>query len=254
MTDEHEEHTETTKANFTFTWKTIIPWLSIVAIALGQLNDTWDGIEKLWIFGQSTMSDTPSKNRLNNIYINASSGVLEETFGSPVFIKESTTGNRIKYFNDKNFILSAITKDGIIAAYLVFPLDSFTPDTVEHAGGVNYLNVPFDSNVNLVQGHSNIARVGNYYIEEITGGKFDMLYSSVGGVSEYLGAVSPKNMKILADYNDKAMMEEDTKDSLKQLRTTFVPNFYGYSSVGIIELEQAIMTFLEFELITTKLN
>lgn len=249
---EHDEHEDHEESRFQFSWKTFIPWISIVAIALGQLNDTWDGVLKIVEFGESTFSDGPSHNRLNKIYINASSEVLEETFGAPIFIKDSSTGDRIKYFKDDNFVLSTITKDNVIVAFLVFPIAGFTPDTTEHAGGSQYLNQTFDKNKDLVESHSNIARVGNYYIEEIIGGKYDMLYSSVGGVSEYLGAVDQDKMKILASFNDKAMMEEDTKDSLSKLRSSFKPNFYGYSSIGIVELEQAIMTFLEFELITQK--
>lgn len=257
MTEENQtesqiENQEEEIVRFKLSWQTVIPWISIVAIALGQLNDTWDGVLKIWEFGQSTMTDQPSRNRLNKIYINASGDILEETFGAPIYIKEAINGNEIRYYRDKHYILSAVKKDGIIAAYLVFPFEGFEADTDEHAGGKNYLKQPFISHPNLVESHSNIASIGNYYIEEITGGKFDMLYSSVGGVSEYLGSINTDKMKLLATYNDKAMMEEDTTSALKNIREKFLPNFYGYSSIGIVELEQAILTHLEYELITNK--
>ncbi|PJC85828.1 hypothetical protein CSW98_12270 [Vibrio sp. HA2012] len=258
MTEEHTKQTEHYEEynynNFGSSWKFIITLISLITIALGNLDGAWEGVLKIWDFGHSTFTNQPSHNHLNQIYINASSNILGETFGPPVYIKHTTNGDDIYYYKDKHFILSAITKNNTIAAFLVFPDSDFKPNTSEHAGGKDYLSQPFSAHENLVSSHSNIARVGNYYIEEITGGKFDMLYSSVGGVSEYLGVIEPEKMKVLADFNDKLMMEEETKESLQKVRLAFTPNFYGYSSVGIAELEQAILTFLEYELITNKIG
>lgn len=239
---------------FEFSWKIFIPWISVVAIAIGQLNDTWEGVLKIWEFGQSTMTDQPSKNRLNRIYINASSGVLEENLGAPIYTKHAVNGSVITYYKDKRFILSAITQNDIVVAFLVFPRNDFVPNTSEHAGSSNYLEMSFDNAIDLTEAHSNVARMGNYYIEEISGGKFDLLYSSVGGVSEYQGLFSLDNMNTLISYNEKVILEEDTEETLSNLRAKFKPNFYGYTSIGIVELEQAILTYLEYELLTHKIG
>lgn len=239
---------------FQFSWKIFIPWISLVAIALGQLNDTWDGVNKIWEFGQSTFSDQPSRNRLNKIYIHADSGVLTETLGSPVYTKQLQNGDIVTYYKDKHFILSAISKEGIIAAFLVFPNNDFVPNTQEHAGGDNYLSKPFDKSEELSESLMNIARVGNYYIEIISGGKFDLLYSSIGGVSEYQGQFTEAQFNQLDEINQKIMFEEDYQSELGKLRATFSPNFYGYSAIEIEDLEQAILTYLEYELITNKIG
>lgn len=255
MSDAVENEEQTVEiSGFEFSWKVFIPWISLVAIALGQINDTWDGVLKIWEFGQSTMSDEPSRNRLNKIYINADSGILEETLGSPVYTKQLQNGDIVTYYKDRNFILSAISKDNIIAAFLVFPQEGFTPNTSEHAGGTIYIGMPFDKSTEFVDSYLNVARIGSYYIEEISGGKFDLLYSSVGGVSEYLGQFSPKQSETLTELNSQMLLGEDYQETLKTLRHQFTPNFFGYSSIGTEELEQAILTYLEYELLTNKIG
>ena len=226
--------------------------LAIVAliIAGGQFNDAIDMGSKGWDLIVSNFSDSPSNNRLSEIYIRASSGILEETIGSPVYTKMSNGEMQIKYYKDKKFILSAITSNDTIDAFLVFPKPDFVADVKYHAGGNDYLNSSFSSSSNESRATSNIARTGNYYIEESEGGRYELLYHSVGGYSEYLSPLSAQQLKLLADYNDKLMMEENTQGSLSKLRQQLSPNFYGYTTLDLESLAPAILTKLEYELIT----
>ena len=163
---------------------------AVCAISIGQFNDTIDMVQKGSEALFSTFSDTPSNNRLSNIYIRASSDVLDETFGAPVYTKYSDGKTAIKYYKDDNFLLSAVTSNGIIDAYLVFPEAGFVPATEEHAGGENYLNEHFSDSTTPVTAISNLARSGNYYIESSDGGRYQLLYTSVGGYSEYLSSLT----------------------------------------------------------------
>lgn len=223
---------------------------AVCAISIGQFNDTIDMVQKGSEALFSTFSDTPSNNRLSNIYIRASSDVLDETFGAPVYTKYSDGKTAIKYYKDDNFLLSAVTSNGIIDAYLVFPEAGFVPATEEHAGGENYLNEHFSDSTTPVTAISNLARSGNYYIESSDGGRYQLLYTSVGGYSEYLSSLTGEQTIKLAKFNDQLMMEEDVEASLEQVRANISPNFYGYSTVDLAILESAILTRLEYELIS----
>ncbi|WP_171309331.1 ETEC_3214 domain-containing protein [Vibrio splendidus] len=226
--------------------------LAIIAliIAGGQFNDAIDMGSKGWDLLISNFSDAPSNERLSKVYIRASSGILEETFGSPVYTKMSNGEVQIKYYKDSKFILSAITSNDTIDAFLIFPKPGFVADVNYHAGSATYLETNFVNSTAEQDAISNIARSGNYYIEEAEGGRYELLYSSVGGYSEYLSPLSAQQLKLLADFNDKLMMEENTKDSLTKLRREIRPNFYGYTTVDLESLAPAILTKLEYELIT----
>lgn len=232
--------------------KTPNPILAIVAliIAAGQFNDAIDMTNKGWDLVVSNFSDAPSNERLSKIYIRASSGILEETFGSPVYTKYSDGEVEIKYYKDSKFILSAITSNGTIDAFLVFPKPGFVPEIKYHAGNETYLETTFADSSLPIDAVSNIARSGNYYIEEAQGGRYELLYNSVGGYSEYLSSLSKSQLLLLATFNDKLMMEEDTSSALVSLRQQIKPNFYGYSAVGLTDLVPAILTKLEYELVT----
>lgn len=65
-----------------------------------------------------------------------------------------------------------------------------------------------------------------------------------------LSNLSKNQVQLLATFNDKLMMEEDTSSALIKLRQHIKPNFYGYSAVGLADLAPAILTKLEYELIT----
>lgn len=231
--------------------KTPNPILAAMAliIAAGQFNDAIDMTGKAWDLFVSNFSDAPSNERLSKVYIRASSGVLEETFGSPVYTKFSNGETEVKYYKDSKFILSAVTSNGSIDAFLVFPQPGFVPEIKNHAGSEDYLNVSFASATEPLEVSSNIARSGNYYIEEASGGRYELLYNSIGGYSEYLSSLSKSQLKLLAEFNDKLMMEENIDSTLVNLREQISPNFYGYSAIGIDDLTQAILTKLEYELI-----
>lgn len=222
----------------------------VLIIAVSQFNDAIDMGSKGWDLFISNFSDRPSNDRLSKVYVRASSGVLDETFGSPVYKKQSEGETEIKYYKDGKFILSAITSNGTVDAFLVFPQPGFEANTKEHAGGESYLDNNFSGTTNPMTAMSNIARSGNYYLEEAEGGRYEMLYSSVGGYSEYLSPLSNIQLQKLAKFNDQLMMEEDTTQSITALRAQIKPNFYGYSTVDIAELEPAILTRLEYELLT----
>jgi hypothetical protein len=232
--------------------KTPNPILAFIAliIAAGQFNDAIDMTSKGWDLVISNFSDAPSNERLSKVYIRASSGVLEETFGSPVYTKFSNGDVEIKYYKDSKFILSAITSNGTIDAFLVFPKPGFVPEIKYHAGNETYLQTTFADSTIPLEAMSNLARSGNYYIEEAQGGRYELLYNSVGGYSEYLSNLTKNQMQLLATFNDKLMMEENTTSALVSLRQQIKPNFYGYSAVGLEDLAPAILTKLEYELIT----
>ena len=224
--------------------------LAVGAIAIGQFNDTIDMSIKFYETVMSSFTDGPSKDRLSKIYIRAASSVLEETLGAPVYIKSSQSGQNIRYYKDPKFILSAVTSNDTIDAFLVFPNSDFKPNTIEHAGGDGYLNKPFSQVDSALNSYANIARSGNYYIEENDGGRYQLLYTSVGGYSEYLSDLDSDNLKRLATFHEQHMMEEDTTKSLADFREHTTPNFYGYSTIGLEFLEKAILTKLEYELLT----
>lgn len=160
--------------------------VSVISIALGGFNDSFDALEKMFDFGLSQMTDIPSHRKLERIYIRSSAEALDQTFGAPVYIKRSSSDDVIKYYQDDNFILSAITKDNAIVAYLVFPDEGFVPGTQEHTGGSAFFNQPFNAIESVNEIRASFARTGNYYIEENNGGEFGYLYSSISGVSEFI--------------------------------------------------------------------
>lgn len=227
---------------------TVLAIMALI-IAAGQFNDAIDMSGKAWDLFVSNFSDAPSNDRLSNVYIRASSGILEETFGSPVYTKYSNGEKEIKYYKDSKFILSAITSNGTIDAFLVFPQPGFVPDIKYHSGNETYLNTNFAQSTTPIESLSNIARSGNYYIEEAKGGRYQLLYNSVGGYSEYLSPMSNDQLKLLAQFNDKLMMEENITSTLINLREQIKPNFYGYSTLDLNYIAPAILTKLEYELI-----
>ncbi len=230
-------------------WARTIGLISVISIALGGFNDSFEAVEKMIDFGLSQMTDIPSHKKLDKIYIRSSADILDETFGAPVYIKRSSNDDVIKYYQDDNFILSAISQDDAIAAYLVFPNDGFVPDTIEHAGG----NQLFENNFNAIESVNEIrasyARTGNYYIEENNGGEFSFLYSSISGVSEFVSPMSEGSKKLLSEVTDALMMEENVSEKVQSLRLHTKPNFYGYSTLGIGALEDAILSDTEYRLI-----
>lgn len=230
-------------------WARTIGLASVVSIALGGFNDSVDAIEKIVDFGLSQMTDIPSHKKLEKIYIRASAVLLDETFGAPVYIKRSSSNDVIKYYQDENFIISAISRDNAIVAYLVFPNEGFLPETIEHAGGTQM----FDNNFNAIESVNEIrasfARTGNYYIEENNGGEFGFLYSSISGVSEFISPLSPTSQKSLSDVADALMLDENLAESVQSLRSNTKPNFFGYSTLGLGPLEDAILSNTEYRLI-----
>ena len=202
--------------------------VSVISIALGGFNDSFDALEKMFDFGLSQMTDIPSHRKLDKIYIRSSAEVLDETFGAPVYIKRATTDDVIKYYQDDNFILSAITRDNAIVAYLVFPDEGFAPETLEHAGGSAFFSQTFSSIESVNEIRASFARTGNYYIEENNGGEFGYLYSSISGSSEFISPMSQENRKLLSEVVDALTMDENIVESVQSLRSNAKPNFYGY--------------------------
>lgn len=230
-------------------WARAIGLASVVSIALGGFNDSFDAINKMVNFGLSQMTDIPSHNKLDKIYIRSSAQVLDQTFGAPVYIKRSSTGDVIQYYQDDNFVLSAIARDNAIVAYLVFPNDGFKPETIEHAGGAQL----FDRNINAIESVNEVraayARTGSYYIEENNGGEFAFLYSSISGVSEFLSPIAPSNQTRLSAVADALMLDDNLAQAVQSFRSTVKPNFFGYSTLGIGVLEDAILSNSEYRLI-----
>lgn len=235
-------------------WKSKLPKsvisVSILAIAIGQINDTLDVLDKGTDFILSTFTDVPSNRKLDSIYINASSELLGETFGAPVYIKSTINNIKINYYRDPNYLISAITENDGITAFLVFPIDGYVPNIRLHTAHEGYSGKTFSAYHDVLNSHANIANIGSYYIEDIQGGQFDLLYKSVSGSSDYLGKFSDKDYKVLMKFYDQAMMEEDVSKSLKTLRTTLKPNFFGYSKVELSTLEQAILSASEYKMLT----
>lgn len=223
--------------------------VSVISIALGGFNDSFDAIEKMVDFGLSQMTDIPSHRKLDKIYIRSSAEILDQTFGAPVYIKRASTDDVIKYYQDDNFILSAITRDNAIVAYLVFPDKGFEPETLEHAGGSELFSQPFRSIESVNEVRASFARTGNYYIEENNGGEFGYLYSSISGSSEFISPMSQENRKLLSEVVDALTMDENVVESVQSLRANAKPNFYGYSTLGLGALEEAILSNIEYHLI-----
>ncbi|MEZ9721721.1 ETEC_3214 domain-containing protein [Vibrio splendidus] len=223
--------------------------VSVISIALGGFNDSFDALEKMFDFGLSQMTDIPSHRKLDKIYIRSSAETLDQTFGAPVYIKRATTNDVIKYYQDDNFILSSITRDNAIVAYLVFPDEGFVPETLEHAGGSDFFNQPFNAIESVNDIRASFARTGNYYIEENNGGEFGYLYSSISGASEFISSMTEGNRKLLAEVVESLTMDENVVESVQSLRLNAKPNFYGYSTLGVDALEEAILSNTEYRLI-----
>jgi hypothetical protein len=223
--------------------------VSVISIALGGFNDSFDALEKMFDFGLSQMTDIPSHRKLDKIYIRSSAETLDQTFGAPVYIKRATTNDVIKYYQDDNFILSSITRDNAIVAYLVFPDEGFEPETLEHAGGSEFFNQPFNAIESVNEIRASFARTGNYYIEENNGGEFGYLYSSISGASEFISSMTEGNRKLLAKVVESLTMDENVVESVQSLRLNAKPNFYGYSTLGVDALEEAILSNTEYRLI-----
>lgn len=223
--------------------------VSVISIALGGFNDSFEAMEKIVEFGMSQMTDIPSHRKLDRVYIRASADVLDEAFGAPVYIKRSTSGDVIKYYLDDQFVLSAITQDDAIVAYLVFPNEGFEPDTLEHAGGDVIFSKAFDNIEGVNDIGASYARTGNYYLEENTGGEFGFLYASISGYSEFISPMDNKNRSLLSNVVEAQMLEENVIESIQSLRAAVKPNFYGYSTLALSSIEEAILTNTEYKLI-----
>lgn len=51
--------------------------VSVISIALGGFNDSFDALEKMFDFGLSQMTDIPSHRKLERIYIRSSAEALD---------------------------------------------------------------------------------------------------------------------------------------------------------------------------------
>lgn len=230
-------------------WGRLIALISLVAIALGSFNDSTDALEKIYSFSLSQFTDIPSQNKLDKVYVRASAQVLDTTLGAPVYVKRSESGNVIRYYQDKRFILSAVIKDDAIAAYLVFPTQGFMPNTSKSAGGDDLLSTPFSDQEGVTDLRAALSRMITYYIEENTAGDFSNLYTSVSGYSDFEGSLTDQQRTQLTTLTDNLMMGEDVTQAAQDLRHSLTPNFYGYSTLGLSELEDSILTRTEFRLI-----
>ncbi|WPC74313.1 ETEC_3214 domain-containing protein [Vibrio porteresiae] len=229
----------------------LIALLSLIVIALANFNDSSDALEKIYDFGLSQFTDIPSQQKLDKIYIRSSANVLEETFGAPVYIKHSYSGDVIKYYRDDKFILSAITKDDAIMAYLVFPSEGFLPNTAQHAGGADLLTTTFSQQESVQDFRSTMSRMVSYYLEENATGEFSNLYSSVAGYSEFDTPLDDTHRTLLNRLSDDQTFGRDSEKDVQAVRAGFKPNFFGYSALqGIGPLEDAILTKSEYRLIT----
>lgn len=229
----------------------LIALLSLIVIALANFNDSSDALEKIYDFGLSQFTDIPSQQKLDKIYIRSSANVLEETFGAPVYIKHSYSGDVIKYYRDDKFILSAITKDDAIMAYLVFPSEGFLPNTAQHAGGTDLLTTTFSQQESVQDFRSTMSRMVSYYLEENATGEFSNLYSSVAGYSEFDTPLDDTHRTLLNRLSDDQTFGRDSEKDVQAVRAGFKPNFFGYSALqGIGPLEDAILTKSEYRLIT----
>lgn len=227
----------------------IVALVSLVAIALGGFNDTTDALMKIYDFSLSKFTDIPSQKKLNKIYIRASSATLDENFGAPVYIKHTYKGDVIKYYSDDRFVISAISKDNAISAYLVFPERSFDVDTQASAGGKDLLKTPFSDQEIVNDIRATLSPTITYYIEENASGEFKNLYSSVSGYSEFNDTLETDKRAILSELVDVMLFGEDVSTQAIAVRNELKPNFYGYSTLGLGVLEEAILTRSEFRLI-----
>lgn len=230
-------------------WGKVIALVSIVAIALGSFNDSMDALEKIYDFSLAQFTDIPSQNKLDKVYVRASASVLDETLGAPVYLKRSGAGDAIKYYQDDRFVLSAVIKDDAIAAYLVFPSGGFLPDTSKSAGGSDLLRSHFGDQEGVSDLRAALSRMLTYYIEENTGGEFSTLYNSVSGYSDFATGLSEQQRAQLSRLVDDMLLGDDVTDAAQTLRHNLTPNFYGYSTIGLSALEDAILTKSEFRLI-----
>ena len=229
-------------------WAKIIAFFSIVAIAFGGLNDTIDAVDKIYNITLSQFTDIPSRNKLSKIYIRASEKLLDDTFGAPVYLKKTSSGDFIKYYKDKRFILSSVTRDGAIVAFLVFPKNKFIPNTSEHAGGEELLLIPLSSKESVIDIRVNASRSVSYYIEENPMGEFSNLYSSIAGYSEFLMPLDQDKQKSFYQLSEALVIGTDVSELVVNLRNNITPNFYGYSIEGLNNLESAILTLTEYRL------
>ncbi|MFC1236403.1 ETEC_3214 domain-containing protein [Vibrio sp. F74] len=230
-------------------WTRTIGLVSLVSLALGSFNDTMEALEKIYNISLSQLTDIPSRNKLSKIYIRASASVLDENFGAPVYIKRSSSDEIIKYYLDDNYLLSAITSDDAIVAYLVFPSLGYEPNTVEHAGQEDLFKQSFSTIESINEVRASYARTGNYYMEENNGGQFGFLYSSVSGFSEFLSPMDSNEKKLLSDVVDAQMFEDKLVESVESFRENMTPNFFGYTTLGLASLEEAVLSITEYKLI-----
>ncbi|WP_420899131.1 ETEC_3214 domain-containing protein [Photobacterium kishitanii] len=234
--------------NIKHKWAKIIAFFSIVAIAFGGLNDTIDAVDKIYNITLSQFTDIPSHNKLSKIYVRAPEELLDDTFGAPSYIKKTTSGDFIKYYKDKRFILSSVTRDGAIVAFLVFPKNNFIPNTSEHAGGDNLLFTPFSSKESVTDIRVNASRSVSYYIEENPVGEFSNLYSSIAGYSEFLMPLDQEKQKLFYRLSEALVIGDNVSELVVNLRNKVIPNFYGYSIERLNDLESAILTLTEYRL------
>lgn len=246
---ENIQKTKLAKVSIREQWGRLIALISLIAIALGSFNDSMDAIEKIYDFSMSQFTDIPSQNKLNHIYVRASSEVLTENLGAPVYIKRSSEGYTIQYFRDSRFILSAVIKDEAIAAYLVFPSYGFLPDTTLSSGGKDLLTTPFSDQDGVSDLRASQSRILTYYIEENTNSEYDNLYTSINGYSEFTEVLTDVQNRDLQKLVNDLTFGNSIIQSVKALRLSLSPNFYGYSSLGLSALEDAILTKSEYQLI-----
>lgn len=246
---EHE-NPATVKDKLKAQWAKMIALVSIVAIALGGLNDTLEAMDKVTDFVLSQFTDIPSQSNLEKIYIRASSDVLEETFGPPVYMKTSYTGDVIRYYKDSRFIISAIVEEGYIAAYLVFPDQSFVPNTFEHAGGESLLSSPLSAQESVSELKANVSTTITYYIEANPAGTFSNLYASISGYSQFLGPLDPASKQQLYTLAEQLVLDDLSISTVESVRQRVIPNFFGYSTLNLVALEQAILSQSEYRLIS----
>ncbi len=244
-----ELQSEVPQSSLRAQWGRFIALVSLVAIALGSFNDSMDAVERIYDFSLSQFTDIPSQDKLEKIYVRASQDVLDEALGAPVYIKRSAAGDVIKYYQDSRFVLSAVVQDDAIAAYVVFPIDGFKPDTSLSAGGDDLLSTPFNDQEGVSDLRASLSRILTYYIEENTSGDFNNLYTSISGYSEFDTSMGSTQHQLLENLVDKLTLGDDATEAAQSLRQVLIPNFYGYSSLGLSALEDAILTKSEYQLI-----
>ncbi|NLS12001.1 hypothetical protein HGP28_03730 [Vibrio sp. SM6] len=228
----------------------LVAVVSLVVIALGGINDSLEAGYKIYDIALSNFTDLPSNDKLDKIYIRASEGVLEETFGAPSYIKETSMGEVIKYFSDSKFIISTISKNNAIAAFLVFPTTQFKPNTASHAGGENLIGFPMSSNDQISNSNAITSNIVSYYLEESFDGEFGNLHSSISGYSDFLRKDGEDSYyDLLNEFSESQLLGIENEELLKELRSKVPVNFYGYSILPFNVLEYAILTRSEYDLI-----